>query len=336
MARPYHPKREVSFGPSRLVLNTAPRHWLARPGWLRALVLALFLLVDGYIGLIHGLGTIVWSGLFTSQLEWLLLPIEVMVGALLLLRIILSQVRASWKSTLIVLTPILVVLISFVVLELLLTGSGRKATIKFNLSSVGLSGLYWSAAYLSVAVGLTLTYKVQRFANFAQAEMVLFGSYIALLLMWSNRFFPISDSPSDGILNWELLLWAGVSAFVITGALGFAIDRVVYKRFRAKMGTPQVMMIASLGVSMILRGLLYMRFGAGTFRFVPDRDWRLTTSTIKFPAEQVTLHLGDAGNQPLMEMATSVSPYAFAYSKFTFVIGMFAPNPLWQTNASCS
>ncbi len=307
-----------------MVLNTAPRHWLARPGWLRALVLALFLLVDGYIGLIHGLGTIVWSGLFTSQLEWLLLPIEVMVGALLLLRIILSQVRASWKSTLIVLTPILVVLISFVVLELLLTGSGRKATIKFNLSSVGLSGLYWSAAYLSVAVGLTLTYKVQRFANFAQAEMVLFGSYIALLLMWSNRFFPISDSPSDGILNWELLLWAGVSAFVITGALGFAIDRVVYKRFRAKMGTPQVMMIASLGVSMILRGLLYMRFGAGTFRFVPDRDWRLTTSTIKFPAEQVTLHLGDAGNQPLMEMATSVSPYAFAYSKFTFVIGMFA------------
>ena len=295
---------------------------MLRPSWLRQLLLGLFLLSDAYLGLIHSSGTIAWSGLFGSQIKWLALSVEMMAGGLVLLRIALNQARPAWKSALTVLAPLLVVLISFCILELVLTGSGRSATIQLNLSSIGLSGLYWSAAYLSVAIGLTLTYKVQRFANFAQAEMMLFGSYIALTLMWSDSLFPISDMPKDGILNWELLIWAGVSAFVITGIIGLVIDRVVYRRFRNKMGTPQVMMIASLGVSMILRALLYMRFGAGTFRFVPDRDWRLTTSTFKVPTEQLQLHLGDRVNSPLLEFAAIVNPYAFAYSKVAFVVGI--------------
>ncbi|MDP7161853.1 MAG: hypothetical protein QF756_11525, partial [Dehalococcoidia bacterium] len=163
--------------------------------------------------------------------------------------------------------------------------------MNFNLSSIGSSGLYWAAVYLSIAIGLTLTYKVQRFANFAQAEMMLFGSYVALTLMWSDWFFPISDAPKDGSLNWELLIWAGVTAFIVTGIVGLIIDRLVYRRLRDKMGTSKVMMfsvmmIASLGVSMVLRALLFMRFSASNFRFTPDRDWRLTTSTFEIPTER--------------------------------------------------
>lgn len=308
--------------PTRLPLNATWPHRMVRPSGLRQLLLGLFLLSDAYLGLIHSSGTIAWSGLFTSQIKWLALSVEMMAGGLVLLRVALNQARPRWKNALTVFAPILVVLISFFILELVLTGSGRSATIQFNLSSIGLSGLYWSAAYLSIAIGLTLTYKVQRFANFAQAEMMLFGSYIALTLMWSDSLFPISDLPKDGILDWELLIWAGVSAFVITGLIGLVIDKVVYRRFRNKMATPQVMMIASLGVSMILRGLLYMRFGAGTFRFIPDRDWRLTTSTFKVPTEQLQLHLGDRVDLPLMELVATANPYAFAYSKVAFVVGI--------------
>ena len=102
---------------------------------------------------------------------------------------------------------------------------------------------------------------------------MLFGAYVALTLMWSDSIFPISDAPKDGILNWELLIWAGVTAFVVTGIVGLIIDRLVYRRLRDKMGTSKVlmfsvMMIASLGVSMVLRALLFIRFSASTFRFI--------------------------------------------------------------------
>jgi ABC-type branched-subunit amino acid transport system permease subunit len=246
-----------------------------------------------------------------------------MGGSLILVRVMLNQAKSEWKAVVIISAPILVALIGFAILELVLTGLGRSATMNFNLSSIALSGLYWAAVYLSIAIGLTLTYKVQRFANFAQAEMMIFGSYVALTLMWSDRFFPISNAPKDGVLNWELLIWAGVSAFVITGIVGLVIDRVVFRRLRNRMGTPQVMMIASLGVSMILRALLFMRFSASTFRFIPDRDWRLATSTFEIPTERLQLHLGDNVNVPLISLAESVNPYSFAYSKVALIVGIF-------------
>ena len=244
------------------------------PTELRQVLFASFLLIDGYLGVILNTGVIRLSGFFSGQLVWLVLLIEMMAGFLVFIRLILNYSKPKWKSAVIVSTPLIVALTCFVVLELILTGLGKSATMIFNLSSIGLSGLYWAAVYLSIAIGLTLTYKVQRFANFAQAEMMLFGAYVALILMWSDTFFPISNAPKDGVLNWELLIWAGISSFLLTGFLGLFIDKFVYRKLRDKMATAQVMMIASLGVSMILRALLFMRFGAGTFRFIPDRDWR--------------------------------------------------------------
>ena len=304
-------------------LKATSRPWIFMPSWLRLLLLGLVLLFDAYLGLIHSGGTIVWLGLFGGQIKWLALSVEMMAGGLVLVRLILNQVKPAWKSTVIVFVPILVVFIGFEVLQLTLSGLGRSATMNFNLSSIGLSGLYWAAVYLSIAVGLTLTYKVQRFANFAQAEMMLIGSYVGITLMWSDRFFPVSDAPKDGILNWDLLIWAGFSAFVIAGVFGLLIDRLVYKRLRDRMATPQVMMIASLGVSMVLRALLFMRFSASTFRFVPDKDWRLSTSTIEIPTERLQIHLGDRVNVSLLELAENVNPYGFAYSKAALVVGIF-------------
>ena len=307
-----------------LPLKEIWHRWRLSPSWLRQLVLGVFLLFDSYLGLIYGAGIVGWTGLLTGDIKWLTLSIEMMVGALILVRIIINQVKPEWKVAIVVSAPIIVALMGFGILELVLTGLGRSATMNFNLSSIGSSGLYWAAVYLSIAIGLTLTYKVQHFANFAQAEMMLVGAYVALTLMWSDRFFPLADAPSDGILNWELLIWAVVSAFVITGILGLIIDRVVYRRFRDKMSTPQVMMIASLGVSMVLRALLYMRFSASTFRFIPDRDWRLTTSTFEIPTQTLQLNLGDRIQAPLMGLATNVNPYGFNYSKVALVIGIFS------------
>lgn len=274
--------------------------------------------------MIHGVSVVTLVGFNSGDLKWMLLALEMFAGGIILIQLLLKVARTRWNTVAAISTPLLAAILAFVILEVALHGLGRSATINFNLASVGLSGLYWAAAYLAIAVGLTLTYKVQRFANFAQANMMLVGAYTALTLMWSDRFFAISDAPSDGNINWQPVIWAGLIAFVFTGLIGLLIDRLVYKRLRKKLASPQVMMIASLGIAMILRALLYLRFSARTFRFVPDKDLKLSTSRFEVPTERLQLHLGDRIEQPVMQLAENVNPYGFAYTKSLLVVGVFA------------
>jgi branched-chain amino acid transport system permease protein len=299
------------------------QRWKEIPFWQRRLLFGVVLSLDAYLGMMYGTGLAVTLGFSAGDLKWMLLAIEMLAGGLILVHLLLSIAKARWNTAATISTPVVVAVLGFVILEVALSGLGRSATLNFNIASVGLSGLYWAAAYLSVAVGLTLTYKVQRFANFAQAEMMLIGAYVALTLMWSDRFFAISDAPKDDHLNWQLLIWAGILAFVITGLIGLVADRVVYKRLRNRMASPQVMMIASLGVAMILRATLFMRFSARTFRFVPDKDWKLATSRFEVPTERIQLHLGERIEKPVMQLAENVNPYGFAYTKSALIVGVF-------------
>ena len=273
----------------------------------RKILLALLLMFDASMGLSYDARLVVWSGLFNGDLVWMLQSLEMMTGGLLGLHLLLGSMRQRWGWVAIVVSLVLLVVLILGTLELLLSGLGRSAMVNYNLSAVGLSGLYWTAAYLCVAAGLTLTYKVQRFGNFAQANTMLVGSYVAITLMWSDRFFPISNAPKDDVLNWSLLITAAVTAFFVTGFVGVILDSLVYRRFRKKAASPVVMMIASLGIAMLIRAVLYMRFSAATFRFVPDNDWRLASSKFSVATERLQLHLGDRTDVPLMEGASNVN-----------------------------
>ena len=77
--------------------------------------------------------------------------------------------------------------------------------------------------------------------------MMLIGSYVALIMMWSDRFYPISSAESDGKLDFSLIVYATIAAFIITGFIGLFIDKLVYKPLRQKFASPQVLMITSLG-----------------------------------------------------------------------------------------
>ena len=173
---------------------------------LHRLLICLLVIGDAYLGLIYDGGVIRWSGLFRNDIAALLLVGEMFIGGMLFLRLILAQAQGNVRTVALILIPVLVILLGLGITELLLRGLGRSATINFNLSAVGLSGLYWAAVYLTIGIGLTLTYKVQGFANFAQAEMMLIGSYVALIMMWSDTFSFLSEAPPDGVLNWELSL----------------------------------------------------------------------------------------------------------------------------------
>ncbi|MFQ5820896.1 MAG: branched-chain amino acid ABC transporter permease [Candidatus Heimdallarchaeota archaeon] len=111
--------------------------------------------------------------------------------------------------------------------------------------------------YALAGVGLTMTYRILKFANFAHAELVTFGAYVAFILNveWGGL--------SPGI---SLILGA-VFAFFIGGALGIGCDFVVYKRLRVRKAEAMSLMISSIGVGYVIRHLIQQRYGSEPLYF---------------------------------------------------------------------
>ena len=265
-----------------------------REGWDSIplnLKIAFIFFLDASYGLRNQSG--IFSIIIHGDPLWIVQFFEYVLSSMYILFSIFNLLKGWLRNLFTIFTPVLILLIFAFCLDQLFMGQETTASTSFNLSSTFFSGLYWGSAYLSIAVGLTIIYKVQNFGNFAQAEMMLVGAYVGFTMMWSPFFYTIIDGkkvlnidvPKDEVLTWDLLFWACVSGFVIAGFLGVLIDKLVYRRFRMKNALPQAMMIASLGVAMIMRGLLYLRYGAEQFLFVPDKDWRLSTSRTEFSQE---------------------------------------------------
>ena len=187
------------------------------------------------------------------------------------------------------------VAVTFYSLDILLQGLGASAGFTLDLVSITTGTLTWSSTYLAIAIGLTLTYKVQRYGNFAQSELFMIGMYLSMIMIWSDYFFPMTSlsTTKEGVLTWSVLIFTLIAAFILTGFAGIIIDRLVYKGFRKTQASPQVMMIASLGVALILRALTYMRFGAGRNMFEPEGDWRMPNLRWELPTTKLRFNLGE-------------------------------------------
>ncbi|SVD21978.1 uncharacterized protein METZ01_LOCUS374832, partial [marine metagenome] len=222
--------------------------WDSIPAHLKFAFLALF---DASLGLRYESGIL--SLLVYGDPLWILQFFEFVLSSMYILYWLLNNLQGRIGTFAVISAPIAILLSFAFCLEQLFVGQEGTATTTFNLTSTFFSGLYWASAYLAIAVGLTLTYKVQRFGNFAQAEMMLFGAYVGFTMMWSPFFYTLVDGKkvlnidvqSDDLLTWDLLFWACVTGFVLTGLLGVLIDRLVYSRFRMRNAIPQTMMIAS-------------------------------------------------------------------------------------------
>lgn len=94
------------------------------------------------------------------------------------------------------------------------------------------------------AVGLTLSYGVTRFINFAYGEFLTYGAFAALLLTGVGVGVPL----------------ATVAAIVLVSVLGVAVARAFFAPLRER--GPLPLLITSIGVAFVLRNLL--RAGVGT------------------------------------------------------------------------
>jgi len=95
------------------------------------------------------------------------------------------------------------------------------------------------------AVGLTLSYGVTRFINFAYGEFLTYGAYVALFVAGLGGGVPTAA--------------AGVAAMGVVGVLGVAIARVFFTPLRDR--GPLPLLITSIGVAFALRNAL--RAGVG-------------------------------------------------------------------------
>mgnify|MGYP001179856944 FL=1 len=278
--------------------------WSQLDRWKQRVAIASFLAIESTLGLLGQAGVlnVVDFLLFDSlptDLVWLLQTFILICVGFGLVKIAFEDMRPGWlRSTIIATSPILLFFYILLIIHILLLGLGTSASVLIDLASLGTNTLTWSSTYLSIAVGLTLTYSVQRYGNFAQSEFFMIGMYVGVALMWTNWLFPLNEIPSDGHLSWTLFLWMLFGAFVLTGIAGVIIDRLVYRGFRDRKASPDVMMIASLGVALVLRALTYLRFGGSTQRFVPDADWMRGSQAFEFPTILTRFNLGNRQLEP--------------------------------------
>jgi branched-chain amino acid transport system permease protein len=126
------------------------------------------------------------------------------------------------------------------------------------------------------AIGLTLTYSILRFANFAHGEYLSWGAYLALSFVTGLTAIagPVA---AFGTLSfgWPLLLALALAA-AGTALLALTLDSLLFRRLR-RHGSTITLIIASFGAALALRNLLQFIYGA-----VPEYYSREIQVAIRF------------------------------------------------------
>jgi branched-chain amino acid transport system permease protein len=106
------------------------------------------------------------------------------------------------------------------------------------------------------AIGVTLTYSVLGFANFAQGEFISWGCYLTWGLAGAIGAVLPSSVEAIGSLSvgWNVVL-AALAAMLITGIMAVVLDLVLFRPLR-KRGASITAVIASFGAALALRALL--------------------------------------------------------------------------------
>lgn len=120
------------------------------------------------------------------------------------------------------------------------------------------------------AIGVTLTYSVLRFANFAHGEFITVGAYAA----WTASF--AAAALFGGALPplrpfsfaWSVLL-SGLAAMVLTALVALLLDAVLFRRLRERSAAITIVM-ASFGASIALRSLTEFAFSSSPVYFSRD------------------------------------------------------------------
>ena len=187
-------------------------------------------------------------------------------------------------------------------------------------------GLSASSVLLLAAIGLAITFGVMGVINMAHGEMVMLGAYATYVV---QTLLPPS------LQEWSLAL-AIPLAFVVSGAVGIAIERLVIRFLYTR---PLETLLATWGVSLILQQGVRSLFGAnnrqvsnphfmsgafelGGLSITTNRLWIIVLSAVVFIGLQLVLRATPFGLQ--MRAVTQNRRMAAAMGISTARIDMLA------------
>jgi branched-chain amino acid transport system permease protein len=130
----------------------------------------------------------------------------------------------------------------------------------FFINRVLISGTVLGSIYALGAIGVTLIFGILRFAHFAHGDMMTMGAFVAFVLSAMLAALGIVTPLPSGFVVLPV-------AMVITAVLALGIDRGFYAPLRRRGAKPVTLLIASIGVTLMIQGLLRLIFGSGTRSF---------------------------------------------------------------------
>ena len=108
-----------------------------------------------------------------------------------------------------------------------------------------INGIQLGSIYALIAIGYTMVYGIATMINFAHGDIIMVGSYIALMI-FQNTGLPV---------------WGVIAASALASALlGMAIERLAYKPLRG--GSRMSALITTIGVSILLQNVFLLLFGS--------------------------------------------------------------------------
>jgi branched-chain amino acid transport system permease protein/neutral amino acid transport system permease protein len=108
-------------------------------------------------------------------------------------------------------------------------------------------------------IGVSLTYSILGFSNFAHGDIMALGAYLALGLLALFTGLGLSNTPFGPLSFGFSFTLSFALALGLTALAAVLIDRILYKRLRH--ATSVILMIASIGVALGLRNVLQFCWG---------------------------------------------------------------------------
>lgn len=107
------------------------------------------------------------------------------------------------------------------------------------------------------AIGYSLSAQILKFANFAHAELLTMGAYLALAVVSL-----VGAGDTIGPFSFGLpLILATILAGIGTGLVAIAVDTLVFSRLRARRAASLTLVFASFGAALVLRNLILLLWG---------------------------------------------------------------------------
>ncbi len=135
-----------------------------------------------------------------------------------------------------------------------------------------LNGIIIGGIYAMVALGYSMVYGVLQIVNWAHADVLMFGTFIGMLLA-TKLGFPV--------IAMVLL------AACFTSILGMGVERVAYRPI--KRNRRMAVLVSALGMSTFLQNLAQLIFGSSTQPFSTIKKTNYKIGTVSFTNMQIII-----------------------------------------------